>query len=531
MKKYSNLVDVDGNGDGYSGTFRWKSSKILGKIAPPSRPPTPVKGWMTYFMSRSSDSQIVEDLVSKVRSDLSLVDCLSSPVSIGMALLSHIFQQNKKQEQINVICLGCAEKAEGRILRETNCWNELAYILQPYVSELNLWLVGPEMRNTECVPLNDFFPFREYSHFSFNTHTFRGGCQEFFRYHTNYITSSSTVCVGINTGFGNFENPLPARYSLLKSWYSDLSFLTGLQIPLIFTCTNDYADLSGEVSLMRFVFGANFFIFPYENPFKFASTLVSDDSSSRNISNDESSYSCGNSFVYGVQGFDPTKRRLREISQNSSNLDEIIRKLLVVLAKEVKLHGDEDIKVRPLVWSKSCNASAAKPMDSPKDEDRIDPSEVISNIDIYTPISMMSPNISNDVPSENSCDGPEKLMVKEEIRQCSTDRIDPFEFKYYNMDVCVIDQNLDQHTGLFRISLQYPSFWPPNSGDRISIMNIEMRFYENRKTLKLFYHSSLMPDDLLPTIEICAVRSMLENSIQAKFSSKKCQLTLQGNFE
>ena len=49
-----NDVDLEGNGEGYSGTFRWKNSKIL-----PSMPKTHPNdclnvsnGWMEYFLSR-----------------------------------------------------------------------------------------------------------------------------------------------------------------------------------------------------------------------------------------------------------------------------------------------------------------------------------------------------------------------------------------------------------------------------------------------------------------------------------------------
>ena len=68
------LVDLDGSGDGYSGTFRWKKSKKLQSL--PERSPEPIsleEGWIGYFLSRCCDENAAAGLIAKVQADLSMV--------------------------------------------------------------------------------------------------------------------------------------------------------------------------------------------------------------------------------------------------------------------------------------------------------------------------------------------------------------------------------------------------------------------------------------------------------------------------
>ena len=70
-----NLIDLDGTGDGYSGTFRWKKAKKLQSL-PNRQTETPIsldEGWMGYFFSRCDDENETALLLSKVQSDLSMV--------------------------------------------------------------------------------------------------------------------------------------------------------------------------------------------------------------------------------------------------------------------------------------------------------------------------------------------------------------------------------------------------------------------------------------------------------------------------
>ena len=102
----------------------------------------------------------------------------------------------------------------------------------------------------------------------------------FFRANSDLL-SQLTFVYGLNCGFGNWENPLPVRYNLLLEWLQDLYFLTGTQLPLVFTCANDYADLSGENQIMQKLMGSYYLLPPTENPFGFASTFISSESKVR----------------------------------------------------------------------------------------------------------------------------------------------------------------------------------------------------------------------------------------------------------
>ena len=106
-------------------------------------------------------------------------------------------------------------------------------------------------------------------------HIHKATSKEFFRGNLSLLKSTCVV-VGLNCGFGNFENPLPRRYDLLLEWLSDLYFLTGTKLPLIFTCANDYADLLGENQIMQKILGCKYILQPTENPYGFASTFISD---------------------------------------------------------------------------------------------------------------------------------------------------------------------------------------------------------------------------------------------------------------
>ena len=132
------------------------------------------------------------------------------------------------------MCIGCSAKAEERILRETNCWNELAYYLDNKVSEVNLWLVGPEMSGCENNVNNDANKQINNNNFVFNTNIYKGTSMDFFRKNSNLL-NETTIVIGLNCGFGNFENPLPKRYDLLFEWLNDLYFLTATKLLLLFT--------------------------------------------------------------------------------------------------------------------------------------------------------------------------------------------------------------------------------------------------------------------------------------------------------
>lgn len=304
-------VDLDETEDGYmSGTFRWKKSKKLPSM-PAVReglseglsgtPPLDVsRGWMEYFLSRGSTDEERVQLVTQAKSDMSIIDCLSTPLSIAtLCLQAGIYRPDRPLSILHIVCVGASSKAEGRVLNETNCFKELSYIFSN-IDDIQLYLVGPEMAAST--------PQARMIASNLHATEFRGTSKEFFRQSPHLLMGSSTVVVGVNCGFGNWENPLPVRFNLLMEWLPDLYFLTGTKIPLLFTCANDYADLSGEVAVMQHVMGSCFIVAPGRNPFSYASTLIPPGKDGKGGDNG-SDYSCGNSFLYGVQSHDKSRRQ------------------------------------------------------------------------------------------------------------------------------------------------------------------------------------------------------------------------------
>jgi hypothetical protein len=104
-------MDEDVSG-GYSGTFRWKQSKRLPSLPParscpgggggsgsggsggggsiladdPEHLKEAMGGWMQYFITRCETVAQCNALVAAAKEDMSLIDCLSAPVSVGAAL-------------------------------------------------------------------------------------------------------------------------------------------------------------------------------------------------------------------------------------------------------------------------------------------------------------------------------------------------------------------------------------------------------------------------------------------------------------
>jgi len=155
---------------------------------------------------------------------------------------------------------------------------------------------------------------------------YRGTTSAFFTAHTALLSTDANVfVVGCNCGFGNWENPMPIRFDLLDAWLKDLYFLTSLNIPIAFTCANDYADLTGETAIMQRLLGANFVIEPQENPFSYASTLVPPSA------NKDSDYSRGNSYIYGIQGSDRTRRRVVNFKEEKmTRIGQVVKTLNAV---------------------------------------------------------------------------------------------------------------------------------------------------------------------------------------------------------
>ena len=325
-------IDLEGNNDGYSGTFRWKSNKKLLSLPllsindnnnDDSITINYELGWMQYLISRdeynhSKGLKVTTPLISIAQKDLSLIDCLSTPLSIvhiiqKLGIYNNNDTNKKKKVPITIICIGCSSKAEERILRETNCFMEILYYFQ-HVILVELILVGPEI--SETIERLQYIDGKGKSS-TWIASLYKGTSIDFFRANPRYI-SQSTIVVGINCGYGNFDNPMPKRYNLLVEWLPDLFFLTGLKLPVIFTCANDYSDLFGELTVMIKILGAKFISMPQENPFSFASTFIAEEGS-----HTENDYSRGNSYYYAIQCHDINRRFRVQKGQYTDIVNEL----------------------------------------------------------------------------------------------------------------------------------------------------------------------------------------------------------------
>ena len=355
MTKTARSIDVTGlEGNYMTGVFRWRPSHPL-RTLPLSSYVINSRyssldynsGYIGFFASRCQQKEELDALLKYVHSDLCLVDSLSFPLSICFGLLSSkiIEERMINREVLHLVCLGCTGKAEERVMRETNCFDEIVYAF-PNIKHIHVYLVGPEMTVTESditIPLyasnheniqKELLNKIQLERRRMKYHTFKGTSRDFFKAHSSLLpiattttTSSSsasngggtdTVCIGFNCGFGNFDNLGSNRYDLFASWYADLSFLTAIQnMPCIFTCANDYSDLKGELAILLQCLGSQLVSLPTKSEYHCASTFVSEESASSSSSSASSAsqqdYSCGNSFLYVVQGNIASRRKHRKL--------------------------------------------------------------------------------------------------------------------------------------------------------------------------------------------------------------------------
>lgn len=375
-------IDINAEEDRstYSGTFRWKSSKKLPNL--PSLLTEQIddieeyislEGWKSYFLTRGELSQPYsqsslqssslsnEKLIQIALKDLCFVDCLSFPLSIAYTIIEKnilnltFHNQNNsliKYESLNILCIGCSYKTEERILRETNCFHELQYLLLPYFQQLNIYLIGPEISETKEnfdviqksfsseMKSNTLEPHR------MSFHLYKGTTSSFIKERRELLhQTSSTVIIGYNCGFGNFDNnyhqkpteeAILLKYRLLLDWIYDLSVMTQLlqKVPSIFFCANEYSDVKGEIQILLHIFGMEIIAEPCENPFSMASTMVADHAGGED-------YSRGNSFYYAFQGIDLKRRKrlqyLKEFHQYhvEQNVPLIKNPYAALLVKEL----------------------------------------------------------------------------------------------------------------------------------------------------------------------------------------------------
>ncbi|CEG48055.1 mynd finger family protein [Plasmopara halstedii] len=283
-------LKLDPRGDGmYSGTFRWLESKEFPLLPPfPNRSVDLSCGWKEFLVSRSSPNSNA-DLVAKAVNDPSMLDALSFPIT-----LLHVLQQLELSvdSDLRVLIIGSSRKAEQRVLRITNYWNEISSFFAK--AKVTLFFIGPEVDEPDADRINNALPF------NLKVHHFKGTFGSFQKSQLyGECAPQASVIVGYNTGFGNFVDS--HRHELLFSWLPDLYRIAESNIPAIFTCANDYADMNGEFAVQSRIIGAKMLLLPKQNPFSAASHF-------HEQGQQETAWSRGNSFVYVVCGIDETRR-------------------------------------------------------------------------------------------------------------------------------------------------------------------------------------------------------------------------------
>ncbi|KAI9989190.1 hypothetical protein PInf_019329 [Phytophthora infestans] len=282
-------LKLDPRGDGmYSGTFRWLESKVFPQFPPyPSQSVSLSAGWKQFLTSRSSSSAHV-DLVATATYDASMLDALSFPIT-----LLHVTQllQLCTGPELRVLVIGASQKAEQRIWRITNYWNEVAAFYAD--AKVTIFFIGPEVDDRDETVKED-------QPENLTVHHFKGTFGDFQDSQLfSDCTPETSIIIGYNTGFGNFVDS--QRHELLFSWLPDLRRIAESKIPAIFTCANDYADMNGEFAVQSRIIGANMLLLPKQNPFSAASHFHEEEKR-------DTAWSRGSSFMYVVCGVDRTRR-------------------------------------------------------------------------------------------------------------------------------------------------------------------------------------------------------------------------------
>ena len=301
-------LQLDQRGDGmYSGTFRWTETKMFRTL--PSFPsylvPDLSHGWQSYLNTRENttikdsievnDTKKVLPLVDEARQDASFLDALSFPITL-ISILHQLKLCQQTLSELHIVVLGGTVKAEQRIYLQTEYWEEIGNFF-PGIDTIHLWLTGLEIEQDKMK--------KSKSDKKLQVHLVRGSVGALFKKYS--FDAACTVCIGYNTGFGNFIES--QRYELLWSWWDDLSLLSKSGLPVIFTCANDYADVNGEFAVQSRLLGSKFLILPKQNGFSAASHL-------HESGQEETSWSRANSFYYVIQGCDNTRKQ--HVLPNSS---------------------------------------------------------------------------------------------------------------------------------------------------------------------------------------------------------------------
>lgn len=259
------------------GTLRWSAGAAFPPLPPWDGPTAPaLDSWRAYLETR-----LPPDESGTIRVEPPMLDGLSYPLTLvhAMRLLR---LKPPRPGPFAILVLGASSKAEERLLRDSNYWEELLHYLPG--TQLELLFVGPEVE--PCY--HGTTVRRDSWRGQLVARCFRGTLGDLLRAEPRH-TADSALLVGFNTGMGS------GLYPLMRSWLPDLLDLLRAGFVAVFTCANDYSDLKGELLVFSELLGAALVLPPRQNPFK-AATVVREDQ------RDRCEWSCSSSFMYAVRG-------------------------------------------------------------------------------------------------------------------------------------------------------------------------------------------------------------------------------------
>uniref|UniRef100_A0A7S1HTE4 Mitochondrial splicing suppressor 51-like C-terminal domain-containing protein n=1 Tax=Eutreptiella gymnastica TaxID=73025 RepID=A0A7S1HTE4_9EUGL len=275
--------------DQYIGTLRWGPDTEFAALPdfPKSTPPPLDHGWEDYMHTRMQSKVTNGQLTLHPAT----FDGLSFPLSFiwgfRQVLLSGSWNDTvgyKRGRKLFVLFLGAAERAEERLLLESNYFTEIAHYLPSF--EIELHFVGPEISEQShgrWMPLTNHMA----------AVCTRGTCKEGLEglktkcaAWRDPVPPAIVVCA-FNTGFASGDARLRA------SWTGDIKYLIQEGFLTFFTCANDWADLKGEAQVMA-ILEARYVLQPQKSPFRSMSVVQEPD--------DKGKWYSANSFVYAVQG-------------------------------------------------------------------------------------------------------------------------------------------------------------------------------------------------------------------------------------
>eukprot|EP01001_Neometanema_parovale_P007291 NODE_3601_length_1191_cov_118.355805_g3420_i0.p1 GENE.NODE_3601_length_1191_cov_118.355805_g3420_i0~~NODE_3601_length_1191_cov_118.355805_g3420_i0.p1 ORF type:complete len:370 (-),score=55.77 NODE_3601_length_1191_cov_118.355805_g3420_i0:82-1122(-) len=270
----------------YMGTLRWAADTVFPALpAFPSPAPPLDEGWKQYCPHRLSPGG-----KGDVTLQPQMLDGLSFPLTLVWTLRQMLLGGHLdkglimgKQRTVHVLIAGAARRAEERILRASNYFQELGHYLPSLRFQLHF--VGPEMsdENSEPIALCPTVTGR----------CIKGKCLPTLEKLVALLDQSrgdpvppAILLCGFNTGFASGDAQLQA------DWKADLEYILRYRIPAIFTCTNEDDDLANEMRQWDQL-NAHVCFPPRQSPFHALSATQTPDGKHQY---------CANCWVYAIHG-------------------------------------------------------------------------------------------------------------------------------------------------------------------------------------------------------------------------------------